>query len=817
MTTKQRSSVTCLAAFGLLSTAAVGFAEDQASFHAPQTLSIETPGGALPGGAAAKGKLIRLTKTPMGVRDGRLVTVYGDAASSEDVWEPKGNQHKARDLFARFSDDYGLTWSAPVNISNTAAHFSANADWDGDGTAQPYYGDSEKPNIFSSGDIVVVSWIDAYAPEATATWGTDAVSAIQGTASYPDIDVYPNVREVPYKAPYVAISYDGGSTFEHGSIQPPIQLTYARRDAKQDVNRGAGSRWAVTWQEDADGLQTGSGEGPGTGASGAKVSQGTDIWYSWVTNIMANPLELRTNRTPLTNQSEYDTTGTNGFPLNPSGGTGGPGGSGGAGNPAAGSIENHGCSRANMQVVKVGTSFTTIVAYEETKGVPDIEEGKTVQYHAFPFEAPVVNGTADRRHGATGTKLSPQLMNSRRVRFVAQSPNGVDPAVCIFWKQGRTTEGGPSDIMARVATSLDEAAVAAAPSLNMSANTPIATAADMLLGSEVNPIEDANAHRAVLRGSTVLIGWCYTWNGPLARYTDLANYNFFARQSVDGGATWTAPVNVSQVDDTTVTVREPRLVAPAKTGTHDENVMIAAWGTETNVYEGIGTPESLDTYFTRTRDQGVSWEPVVPLVASSSAGEFETQLRVNDDASEVYAVAMVDGGSVKDAVFTFGTTVDVPSTLGMLYCIGDGTVGDCACGNESPTDTGAGCANSTGAGGLLLAGGSASVAADDLSLSLSGLPSQALSLIFAGTDFSSPGATGGILGNGRFCIGGSLTRSTLLSADMSGAASHAGGYASEFGAMAGTSVHLQAMYRDVTGPCGFGFNSTNALRITFLP
>ena len=68
----------------------------------------------------------------------------------------------------------------------------------------------------------------------------------------------------------------------------------------------------------------------------------------------------------------------------------------------------------------------------------------------------------------------------------------------------------------------------------MSTNTPNATMADMLLDSEDNPIEDANAHRAVLRGSMVVIGWCYTWNGPLARYTDLANYNFYVRRSIDG-------------------------------------------------------------------------------------------------------------------------------------------------------------------------------------------------------------------------------------------------------------------------------------------
>jgi len=364
----------------LLAGVATSAPQEQTSFNLPTSVSEEISGGAIPGNDAFKGKLLRLTKTPMGINDGRLITVYGDAASVEDIWEPKGGQHLARDLFVRYSDDDGTTWSAPVNISNTAALSSAETDWNGDGLLETYWGDSEKPNAFSSGDIVVISWIDAYVPEATAVWGTNAVSTIQGSSPYADADVYPEVRVVPYKAPYLAISYDGGTTFEYGANNPPIQLTYGRRDAKQDVHRGAGLKWAVTWQEDPEGLQAGNGEGPGTGASGAKVTKGTDIWYTWVDDISASPLDLRVNRTPLSNQSEYDLTGTNGFPLNPT--TSG-------GNTSAGSIETTGCSRANMQIVKVGTSFYSLVAYEETKGVPIVEEGKTIQYHSFLYDAPV--------------------------------------------------------------------------------------------------------------------------------------------------------------------------------------------------------------------------------------------------------------------------------------------------------------------------------------------------------------------------------------------------------------------------------------------
>ncbi|WP_145205438.1 choice-of-anchor O protein [Planctomycetes bacterium Poly30] len=803
----------------LLSTAgqpAAAHPQEQASFSLPVTLSEELPAGAIPGGAASKGKLVRLVKTMGGARDGRLITVYGDAASTEEVWDAKSGLHRVRDLFVRYSDDEGATWTQPVNISNTAAHHSASCDWDGDGQPETFHGDSEKPNIFNSGDIVVVSWIDAYCPEATVAWGSDAESAIQGRAVYASADVYPNVREVPFKAPYVAISYDGGETFEYGAVQPPIQLTYGRRDAKQDVQRGVGARWAMSWQEDPEGLQAGSADGPGDGASGAKVTKGTDVWYSYTEDILASPLDLRLTRTPLTNQSEYDTTETNGFPIRPlAGGTGG-GGTGGGGT-LAGSIQNTGCSRGNLGMVKVGTSYVAVVAYEETKGVPLIEEGKTIQYHSFPFNAPIMNGSDEHRHGAPGTQLTPQQMNSRRVRFVTQGPNGSDPALVIFWKQGLTTEGGPSDIFVKSALSFDEAAVAAAPALNVSTNTPSAVPADMLLDSQANPIEDSNAHRAVLRGNLVVLGWCYTWNGPLARYTDLANYNFYSRRSLDGGVTWDAPVNVSNVLDTKVTVREPRLVAPAKTGMEDGNSLIAAWGTETNVYDGIGVAMSLDAQFTRTRDQAGTWEKVVPMSAAASMGEFESQIRVDDSVDEVYALVMASDAAGSEALFTHGRVVDVPATIGTIVCLGDGTGTPCPCGNESATDTGEGCMNSTGRGALLTATGSDSVAADDLLLGVEGLPSSTFALLFMAPNYGPYFSSGFMNGDGLTCLGSPAARVAIVQADAAGVLQFPTGLASTWTLDAGDTGVFQAGYRDASSTCGFGFNITNALSVSFQP
>lgn len=796
----------------LAPTVAAAAVQQQASFSLPQTLSEELPTGASPGGAASKGKLVRLVKTMAGARDGRLITVYGDAASDEQVWDAKSGLHRARDLFVRYSEDEGATWSLPVNISNTAAHHSATCDWDGDGQPETFYGDSEKPNIFNSGDTVVVSWIDAYCPESSVAWGTDAESTVQGRSVYASADVYPNVREVPYKTPYVAISYDGGETFEYGAVQPPIQIAYGRRDAKQDVQRGNGARWVMTWQEDPEGLQAGSADGPGDGASGANVTKGTDIWYSYTEDLLASPLDLRLNRTPLTNQSEYDMTATGGFPIAPA-----AGGGTGSGGTLAGSIEGTGCSRGNLTLVKVGASFVSVVAYEETKGVPLVEEGKTIQYHSFPFNAPLANGPDEHRYGSPGTQLTPQQMNSRRVRFVAQPPNGTNPALVIFWKQGLTTEGGPSDIFAKASLSLDESAVAAAPALNMSTNTPNAGPADMLLDSEFNPIEDSNAHRAVLRGSLVVIGWCYTWNGPLARYTDLANYNFHTRRSTDGGVTWGAPINVSNVTDTTVTVREPRLVAPAKTGMEDSHSLIAAWGTETNVYDGIGVAMSLDAQFTRTRDQAETWEKVVPMSAAGSLGEFESQIRVDDAVDSVYAVVMASGPQGSEAIFTRGEVVDMPTTVGTIVCLGDGTGTPCPCANESATDTGEGCMNSTGRGALLTASGSESVTTDDLLLQVEGLPASTFALLFIASDYGPYYSSGFMNGDGLTCLGVPAVRAAIVQADSAGVLQFSTGLASAWGIQAGASRIFQVGYRDGGSPCGAGFNISNALAVSFQP
>jgi len=143
---------------------------------------------------------------------------------------------------------------------------------------------------------------------------------------------------------------------------------------------------------------------------------------------------------------------------------------------------------------------------------------------------------------------------------------------------------------------------------------------------------------------------------------------------------------------------------------------------------------------------------------------------------------------------------------GTGYCFGTA----CPCGNG---DSNAGCANSTGSGGLLTGQGSASAAADDLRPTLSGVPAGRPALLFAGTN----ALAGAPFGDGMRCAGGTIKRLGTRTADGSGSASWGPGIATAQGWVAGDLRNFQVWYRDPTGPCSAGFNTTNGLAVTYLP
>lgn len=152
------------------------------------------------------------------------------------------------------------------------------------------------------------------------------------------------------------------------------------------------------------------------------------------------------------------------------------------------------------------------------------------------------------------------------------------------------------------------------------------------------------------------------------------------------------------------------------------------------------------------------------------------------------------------------------------YCNGTGASEggvDCPCGNVSrPAPIG--CANSTGSGASLTASGIAFVSHDTLVLTVTNIPVDHTGVFYAG-EFRVPGLT---YGDGIRCITAPLVRVSKVS--------HATGHDSipppgspplsvQLGITPGQTIGFQVFYRDASGPCHMGFNTSNAILVHWGP
>ncbi len=243
-----------------------------------------------------------------------------------------------RDAYGAVSLDDGLTWKN-TNLSESATETSQTREDDVYRTDIPLFLQNDPSGAYP-GDVVnifhavaenkvLVAWpsrfcssgqpnysLDSTDPDAIAR--REAIAAYLGidlsSASYDDlylVDMYRVagqqgsvnyaedkweqnhvVGEVPYNCVWTARGelVDGDDPRTDTVIEDSYmrwfkaeRLTSGRRDANRiEVQAVAGAGFALTWQEDPDGLRPGQGEGPGEGWSGAIGNSGTDIWYSYI-------------------------------------------------------------------------------------------------------------------------------------------------------------------------------------------------------------------------------------------------------------------------------------------------------------------------------------------------------------------------------------------------------------------------------------------------------------------------------------------------------------------------------------------------------
>jgi hypothetical protein len=579
--------------------------------------------------ASEKGRLARLTYVDNGEFVKPILVVYIDAAGT-----PNGEFN----VYARRSFDGGATWDAPALLSrDTFDQPTGGQAISVQGVA--FFASNRKASIYApqfydtgKNRSVLVTWSSSYCPTLD-------------TGELPNPDQLINTAMVPnepYKCVWTARSVDAGATWV------TEQLTDARRDATNDVVSGSQSNngFAIAWQEDPLGLQPGEAEGPGDGGSGAHTTAGTNIWYTYAANLAgANPL-LRSKIVQLTDNVASPPPG-DGPPIGP------------------------GASRPTLQM----SGTTAAIVYEESKGGGGGgggEEGssggggKSVHYHSFKFDTPDIE--------SDGIVVSDPNLNARRARVVLQGATqaGTSPLrVVILYRQGPATmPGAPADIV--VQRGLRDSTNAASTGYRPEDIEPQSASQNVSDPGGLSAIDNARAHRAVIRGSSVAVGYTHT-SDMMAAEPDFTanptrNYNFYVRISSDSGATFGPARNLSNVWIPSISVGEPRLVptpgtitnpltgVPDPGDTQNTDVLYAAWG----LYANDSTGADYSVVSTRTTDFGSSFERLA--AAPGTLGQSETQLRATPDGSSVAMLWMQEMApdGARDVMLATATPAEEP-------------------------------------------------------------------------------------------------------------------------------------------------------------
>jgi uncharacterized repeat protein (TIGR01451 family) len=609
--------------------------------EAPQTELLFAPDAVdltpAAGSKADKTRLLRL-------KDGTLIVAWHEGMdAAHEAWGLDGVVYAPRDIFIVASPDGGVSWNNPVNVSNTASLTDPAVFYDitGDGAGLANYpGDSGKATLFAAGKNLVITWNDTYCGD-----GVHGPARYQGPLG---------MIEVPYRCLYAA-----RVTVSSGNIKliAVDRLTDGARDVKNEIARGTGAGFALAWQEDPAGLQLGEARGEGDGASGARVTRGTDIWYAWVTKSeFADAEKSWHGPVPISDNFDYENA----------------------------TVTGGGASRPIMAMT--GSPAFALLVYEETKNSSGVDVGKYVRFHQFKFNAPPEN--------EAGVIISTPDENGRRARVVAASSAGSTHGtrMVLMWRQGEGIQGAPADFMMRVGSvppgtdlgSVPDAgfrvedlwpAVDPDDPLNNEPGLNI-SGAELADPTSVDPLTTAKAHRAVLDGDFIYAA--YVLDPNVKNGAD--KFKLFLRWSDDGGLNWSAPVLASVGLPESTNIIEPRLIRTpggVDSGKPEDirnpKAFVVAWGTEIMPQDAL-EPIRDAVFVTRTVDRGLSFERIQALEVTRTAPDQtdeQIQLRMTPDGQNVYAVWIRKDGDQSDVIFNSAVGITPTSDLSVAMDVSD--------------------------------------------------------------------------------------------------------------------------------------------------
>jgi len=411
-------------------------------------VDAKTAGGAVP----AEGTTLEPKVHPMLISYAeQVVGDYELGDGSADVGDPT----HVDEIFVSLSRDDGKTWKK-YQISDFTDKWSKQVQWDtnDDNVTEMinYPGHNVKPTMAAYGNRVLVAWHSKYCPsgnpydlamdDTNTTYPTDffKVNGDQGSIDYEGVVFEPNgktVWEVPFSCIWVARGIFNAEASDNndtnGTITwaKPEQLTSGARDAAKVTISASADGFALTWQEDTEGLRTGKAAGPGEGWSGSTTNHGSDIWYSMITtedfynietDVTTKPAALASFSYPVRITDNELCKGSNGTVADDESkiyckvlcdefGTEVLKDSTGAVvgeycktgdvdalvNEYAVLNGDTGASRPLIKIMKTDTGPLVVLGYEETKGLSEkgtVDDGttpvelvgKSVYYESFPFK-----------------------------------------------------------------------------------------------------------------------------------------------------------------------------------------------------------------------------------------------------------------------------------------------------------------------------------------------------------------------------------------------------------------------------------------------